>query len=157
MKKSRFVLRTTIVIYTLFMIFALFLYDRTIASDSLIQYIQRHCNLVPFATFGEYIYLLKTEHLEIQYVLLQIAQNILLMLPLGILMPLCFDKFKSFKTTALTVIPCFFVIEICQLFFKVGSFDIDDILLYFCGTILGYTLYKLISKYTVRRQIKATV
>ncbi|MBQ8497408.1 MAG: VanZ family protein [Clostridia bacterium] len=156
MKKTRFIFKIMLGIYVLFMIFALFLYNRPVSTLSLVQYIQRFSNIVPFATFGEYIYFLTQGRLEIQYVLLQIAQNILLFLPLGTLMPLCFDKFKSFKTT-LTLIPCFFVIEICQLVFKVGSFDIDDIILYFCGMVLGYAFYKLISKYTLHRQIKATV
>lgn len=156
MKKTRFVFKFMLGIYVLFVFFALFLYNRTVSGLSMLQYI-RHCsNIVPFATFGEYIILLAQGRLEIQYVLLQIAPNALLFFPLGILMPLCFDKFKSFKAI-LTLIPYFFIIEICQLLVKIGSFDIDDVILYCCGMIFGYAVYKLISKCVLHRQDKATV
>ena len=156
MKKIRFIFKYALGVYVGVLIFALFLYDRHVSSFPLLEYIQRFSNVVPFATFRKYIYFLMHGRIEVQYVLRQIAQNMLLFLPLGTLMPLCFDKFKSFKTT-LIYIPCFFIIEFCQLVFKVGSFDIDDIILYFCGVVLGYVVYKLISKYILRCQIKPTV
>ena len=156
MKKTSFIFKITLGTYLLFTIFALFLYNRPVSSLPLIQYIQVFSNIIPFKTFVEYINLLSVGQIEIQYIFLQILPNILLFLPLGILIPLCFDKFKSLKTM-LTLISCFFIIEICQLFFKIGSFDIDDIILYFCGMILGYSVYRLISKYILNRQTKEII
>jgi len=156
MKKTRFIFIIMLGIYLLFMIFALFLHNRPVSTLSMLQYIQQFSNTVPFATFGEYIQLLKQGRIEMQYVLLQLISNILLFLPAGTLLPLCFNKFKSLKTM-LTLIPCFFITEICQLIKKVGSFDIDDIILYFCGMVLGYTVYKFISKYILYRQTQSPI
>ena len=130
MKKIRFIFKYALGVYVVVLIFALFLYDRHVSSFPLLEYIQRFSNVVPFATFRKYIYFLMHGRIEVQYVLRQIAQNMLLFLPLGTLMPLCFDKFKSFKTT-LIYIPCFFIIESastdsnCSLYFaRPGSIPI---------------------------------
>ena len=43
--------------------------------------------------------------------------------------------------------------ELTQLIFKIGSFDVDDILLNTTGSILGYLAYWKVQKIRVRRKI----
>jgi glycopeptide antibiotics resistance protein len=80
-----------------------------------------------------------------------IGGNLLLLLPIGVMMPILWSKFNSlFKTTFFA----FFLslsIEILQLLSSyignVGrAFDIDDILLNSVGAIIGFIFYKIILK-----------
>lgn len=76
-----------------------------------------------------------------------VGGNILLLMPLGYLVPLLWERFKLKKTLLLGL--CISVlIEFSQyLEIKIGAFgrvtDIDDVIFNVLGTYLGYILYKL--------------
>lgn len=73
-----------------------------------------------------------------------IVGNLLMFIPMGILLSLCFKNFKKknmFKYAIL--IP--FTIEVLQL--VVGrSFDIDDLVMNFLGIVIGYFIVELVKK-----------
>ncbi|MEG2700632.1 MAG: VanZ family protein [Hungatella sp.] len=45
--------------------------------------------------------------------------------------------------------------ELTQLIFRVGSFDVDDLFLNTCGVILGFWIYKIVQKIRIRRKLRA--
>lgn len=66
--------------------------------------------------------------------------NLLMLTPLAVLLPLLSDKFKRVKKYFLCVLILTITIESTQYIFKVGSFDIDDIILNVGGTVLFYII-----------------
>lgn len=72
--------------------------------------------------------------------------NILLFIPLGVLLPILSDKFKTIKNTFLFGLSMTLIIELLQLF-TFRATDVNDIITNMLGTILGY----LISKLAIRK------
>ena len=67
--------------------------------------------------------------------------NILLLLPLGYLVPLVWKRIDSWRKAALLGISASLLIEITQLITHHGYFDVDDIILNAGGCILGWLCY----------------
>jgi glycopeptide antibiotics resistance protein len=59
-------------------------------------------------------------------------------MPFGFLLPLVYIKINSFGKIFITGLLFILFIEFFQLFTKVGSFDVDDILLNSLGIMCGY-------------------
>ena len=75
--------------------------------------------------------------------------NVAVFVPFGFFMPMA-SKYRSFLTTAFYGFGISFCVEVFQLITKVGSFDVDDLLLNTIGGILGYILFVICN--TVRRR-----
>lgn len=71
--------------------------------------------------------------------------NIFLFVPLGIFLPLLFEKFRSMKRTVLFGTCMTFLIELLQIF-TFRATDINDIATNIIGTCLGYLIASIISK-----------
>ena len=73
--------------------------------------------------------------------------NLLLFIPLGILLPLVSDRFRSFTRVLLAAVCLSVTIEAIQFFSQfIGnarSVDIDDVLLNTLGACLGFLIYLL--------------
>lgn len=65
-------------------------------------------------------------------------------MPLGFFLPLLFTKFMTFWRTTLVVMGSTLSVELLQYGLKVGSLDVDDIILNTVGGIIGYIVYKVI-------------
>jgi glycopeptide antibiotics resistance protein len=74
-----------------------------------------------------------------------IIGNLLLLFPLGFLLPLCFRKLQNVYLVGLIVMAASIIIEFLQFLFGVGIPNIDDILLNTAGGVIGYGGYKLIT------------
>src|SRR5882672_2088113 len=74
--------------------------------------------------------------------------NVVLFLPLGILLPLTFDRFRSLKRVMAIALCLSLGIETIQFFSRfIGSLravDIDDVLLNTLGACLGFAIYRYI-------------
>lgn len=70
--------------------------------------------------------------------------NLLMLLPLGYLLPLCHRGMKRCWSVILTGFVLSLLIEILQLLTHRGWFDVDDIFLNTLGALIGYGLYKAI-------------
>ena len=68
-------------------------------------------------------------------------------MPAGFFIPILWKKRKSFLFTLCVTFEMSFVVEILQLIFRVGSFDVDDLILNTLGGILGYLLLILVEKW----------
>jgi Glycopeptide antibiotics resistance protein len=79
-----------------------------------------------------------------------LAGNILLLLPVGIFVPTLFKKTRSMKKVISTGFLISLSIEITQLLTGLRICDIDDLILNTIGTMMGYIFYVLIRKVSKR-------
>jgi glycopeptide antibiotics resistance protein len=77
-------------------------------------------------------------------VALNLAGNVLAFVPFGMFLPLLVRSARRFAKTLVCGFSFSLLVEIIQLFSKVGSFDVDDILLNTAGTVCGYVLFLLL-------------
>ena len=108
-----------------------------------------HINLVPFRnSFRCYRYALDARSGLRSFCLTNLIGNIALFLPLGILLPLVSDRFRSFKRVLLVGFCLSLTIEVIQFvsrFFGIPrTVDIDDVILNTLGGCLGFALYKFL-------------
>lgn len=99
----------------------------------------RNINLIPFRTMSPYL-----ENITETYAFKNIAANIVAFIPLGF-----FISNKNPKNVFKALIICLGVIlsiELIQLFFKIGFFDVDDIILNFIGSLLGVFISLFVRK-----------
>ena len=96
--------------------------------------LKRENNLIPFISM---INLFKYSKRTFLY---NALGNLLMLTPLAVLLPLLSDKFKRVKNYFLCVLILTIIIESAQYIFKLGSFDIDDIILNVGGTVLFYII-----------------
>ncbi len=99
----------------------------------------RNINLIPFRTMSPYL-----RDITEPYAFKNIIANILVFIPLGF-----FISNKNPKNVFKALIICLGVIlsiELIQLFFKIGFFDVDDIILNFIGSLLGVFISLFVRK-----------
>jgi len=70
--------------------------------------------------------------------------NIIIFMPFGFFMPMA-SKYKSFFLTVFFSFSLSFFVEIFQFITRVGSFDVDDLLLNTIGGMLGYIVFVICS------------
>jgi glycopeptide antibiotics resistance protein len=73
---------------------------------------------------------------------LNLVGNIVLFIPMGIFIPVIFERIKTAKRLLITMAILCFCIEVLQLITTTGQFDIDDVLLNVAGAMIGYCLYR---------------
>jgi glycopeptide antibiotics resistance protein len=98
-------------------------------------------NLVPFKTI--LVYLLGEKGLMIGGI--NLLGNIVLLVPVGLLAPLVFQK-RSWKKMLVLAVAIGFAIEGLQVVLRVGIFDIDDVILNGLGVMVGYWAFTVLSK-----------
>jgi len=108
-------------------------------------------NLVLFKEIGRFI---EYRHiLGMRTVLLNLVGNVVGFMPLGFILPLVSRKAKNGFVAILYVFSFSLILELIQLVAKVGSFDVDDLLLNTVGGILGYIVYYIGSSMVRRKEI----
>ncbi len=100
-------------------------------------------NYIPFKTI--WFYLIGSRGLLIGGI--NILGNILLLVPLGYLMPFAFPGLSWKKMLLAAMLICV-AIEGSQVLLKVGIWDVDDILLNFMGFLIGYDAGRRILRWT---------
>lgn len=92
------------------------------------------------------------EQLGFKSFAINIIGNVLAFVPFGFLLPQLKKIYRNlFIITFLTIIVSLSA-ELIQLVFKVGAFDVDDIMLNTLGGIIGYVLYVLWDAFLSRRR-----
>ena len=100
-----------------------------------------HVNLVLFKEiqrFWNYRHLLSFEA-----VLTNLFGNIFAFSPFGFMLPIIAKNGRGWIATVFSTFIFSLVIESCQLFMKVGVFDVDDLLLNTVGGAIGYIAYRI--------------
>lgn len=98
-------------------------------------------NLVPFKEIKRFIMYYNT--LGAMPVFLNLAGNVLAFMPLGFFLPSLSGHKMGFWSILCTSCALSVAIELVQLITKVGSCDVDDVILNTLGGVLGYLIYKL--------------
>lgn len=99
-------------------------------------------NIIPFKTIKMYIDYY--DHFNFIIWFSNLFGNILVFMPLGFLAPLLIKNLNGFFKVFLLSFITTVTVETFQLFFHVGGFDVDDILLNTIGGLLGYFVLLLL-------------
>ena len=138
--------------WTLFIVYMVFLmYFLFFAEIMGRTYIDRdyHYNLTPFREIRRFIVYRRT--LGWFAVLSNLLGNVLAFVPFGVILPMLTPKCRNFFHIVLRGVDFSLFVETIQLISKVGSFDVDDLILNTLGAALGYLAYRLIRRYFRRK------
>lgn len=125
------------IIYLVLLVYFLFFAEsmgRTI-SDREYSY-----NLILFKEIKRFIKYHK--ELGMTAVLTNIVGNIVCFIPFGCMLPILSTKARKLFLVCLVSLELSIVIEMTQLIFKVGSFDVDDLVLNTLGGFIGFLIYR---------------
>ena len=139
-KRTKWLIST---IYGLFLLYVLFF--RSIGTTypwTYAEYLGAMHNFIPFKS----VYVLFTAPVisarSILRFLVNFIGNLVLFIPWGVLLPACFKKFQSFKRFAALTLSVLVLVETIQIFSRLGSFDVEDILLNMIGACAGFVCCK---------------
>ena len=104
-------------------------------------------NLTPFRSMSTQI-----EYITQWWALKNLLGNIIPFIPFGFLLPITYKKFRSVISVFFIGFASILFIEIFQFFTKLGSFDVDDIILNMIGIVCGYLMVLVINCIFARRQ-----
>lgn len=138
-KKKNILLILLFFVYLAALVYFVFFaeeYGRTNLSDELMY------NLTPFQEIRRYIEY--RAMIGMPAVILNLVGNIVAFMPFGFLLPMINTAERRSYMIFLLTFELSLVIEVVQLFSRVGSFDVDDLILNTLGGLIGYWAYKAI-------------
>ncbi len=144
-KKQRIAAWILFVIYVIVLFYFLFFAEslgRTYAER------EYHYNLIPFHEIKRFI--LYADILGTKAVVLNIFGNIAAFVPFGFFLPVFSTRCRKFGFVFLYSFELSLAVEVIQLVTKVGSFDVDDIILNTLGGVCGYVIYHVLRTLYVR-------
>ena len=103
-------------------------------------------NLIPFRSMSAQI-----ERITQWWALKNLLGNIIPFIPFGFLLPVTYKKFSSAISVFVIGLASILLIESFQFFTKLGSFDVDDIILNMIGIVCGYVIFLVINRLFVRK------
>ena len=104
-------------------------------------------NLIPFRSMSAQI-----EYITQWWALKNLLGNIIPFIPFGFLLPTAYKKFSSTINVFSAGLASVLFIEIFQFFTKLGSFDVDDIILNMIGIVCGYLMFLAVDRIFVRER-----
>ena len=108
-------------------------------------------NLTLFQEIGRYYYFgIRTGSWRL--FLWNVVGNVCVFVPLGIFLPILFARCRNGLLTVLLTLELSLSVEFIQLVTKVGSFDVDDLLLNTIGGLCGFIFITVYDKY--RRRVR---
>lgn len=100
-----------------------------------------HYNLVLFREIRRFI---RYRHVVgTMAVLINVAGNVAVFIPLGFALPILFERIHSFVQVLILSFSISLLAETMQLVLRVGCFDVDDLLLNTIGGCIGYAVYRI--------------
>lgn len=137
-KKSNLVTWVCFIAYLLLLGYVLF-YASWFGREEHAEY---RYNLTLFQEIGRYYGLgIRTGTWNLFW--LNVIGNICVFIPLGAFLPKLFTRCRNFILVTVLSLEFSLIVEVIQLVARVGSFDVDDLLLNTIGGIFGYLLYKV--------------
>ena len=103
-------------------------------------------NLVPFRTMSDQI-----KYITQWWALKNLLGNIISFIPFGFLLPIVYKKFSSAIRVLSMGFASILLIETFQFFTKLGSFDVDDIILNTIGIVCGYLVFWVTNRILVNK------
>ena len=92
-------------------------------------------NLIPFRSIGEQL-----NHFLEGWARFNLLGNIIPFVPFGFLLPMISEKANSFTRVLFVGFGFVLLVEIFQFFTRLGSFDVDDVILNMFGILIGYSI-----------------
>lgn len=108
-----------------------------------------HYNLIPFLEIKRFI--VHYDVLGFEAVLLNIVGNIVAFMPFGFFLPIFSNRCRYFFNTVFYTFELSLAVELIQLVTKVGSFDVDDIILNTIGGAFGFLVYHTVRWLMIRK------
>lgn len=133
------------VLYIAFLVYFLIFSDWYGRAGVMSEY---HYNLVPFQEIKRFWNYRKMLGL-VSFA--NLIGNILVFVPFGFFMPMA-SRYRSFILTMTYSLGLSILVEAFQFVSRVGSFDVDDIILNTIGGIIGYILFVICN--TIRRWLE---
>lgn len=106
-------------------------------------------NLQPMETVCRYLRLLRGDYrLELRLIaVVNLVGNMVLFVPMGYYLPRLWPKTRRLWRCLLLGAAIIMCVELVQLTARVGSCDVDDVLLNLPGIAVGYGLYRLVTRF----------
>ena len=104
---------------------------------------QPYPNFIPFQTILQYAN--GYHHYNFDIWFFNLFGNVLIFVPLGFLLPILFTKARRFKTTIEWTMLVSLTIELTQIGIRLGSFDVDDLILNVLGGSIGYAVWTMVA------------
>ena len=136
-KKFRIIGKILFILYILFIIYFLIFSDWYGRTGTMDEY---HYNLVLFREikrFWNY-----REEVGLFAMFTNLFGNVIIFIPFGFFMPMA-SKYRSIFSAVFYSFGLSLCVETFQLITKVGSFDVDDLLLNTVGGLVGYLIFVL--------------
>lgn len=92
-------------------------------------------NLIPFRSIGEQL-----KHFTEGWARFNLLGNMIPFVPFGFMLPMIFEKANSLIRVLIVGFSVILFAEVFQFFTRLGSFDVDDIILNMLGIFIGYLL-----------------
>ena len=139
-KFARILLWTAFAVYGCAVFGILFLGTRggRFPYDSVWEYMKHSVQPIPFKTIFGYVRDVIAKRWMLGLAVKNVLGNFILFYPMGIFLPCLFKKVRTLKKTLLIAFGTILSVEIVQLVFRLGIFDVDDLILNIAGWILGY-------------------
>ncbi len=97
-------------------------------------------NITPFVEINRFMTLILND-LSNYKAWLNLAGNVVAFVPFGLFFPMLRNKHTGIINTVILTFVFSSMIEIIQLYTKIGVFDVDDIILNTLGGFVGYLIY----------------
>ncbi len=136
-------------LFIIYMFFALYFLLFAEGFGRMYQRDEYSYNLELFKEIKRFINWSSVSDYGFKAMLLNIFGNILCFVPFGFFIPMVFKRLKNGIIITILTFLFSLTVEVIQLVFKIGSFDVDDILLNTLGGIvgcLGYFVSRIIYK-----------
>lgn len=147
------VIRMVCIVYAAFMFYFLFLRNSFNIGGSYWEHLAININIVPFNTIRQMVYLIvnvSNPHL-LPYAVINLFGNVVGFIPFGILLPCLLKQVQSIKKFLPYTVGVIIAIELVQLLTLRGSCDIDDLILNTTGALIGYVLWRTVSRWYVSK------
>lgn len=139
--KHRIISGVVFVIYIIMLVYVMFFADVLGRSQGFLDY---HYNFIPFKEIMRFMKYHRV--LGVKVVLFNILGNVLAFVPFGVFLSALTNHRYNCREMMFLTLDLSLAIEVLQLISKVGSFDIDDIILNTLGGVLGYFIFYLVMK-----------
>lgn len=107
-------------------------------------------NLIPFNEIKRFI--VYRRQLGIRAFMLNVVGNCIAFMPCGFLLPAISRRCRKGFICVMTGFLISFFIECTQLVFRVGSFDVDDLMLNTLGVLIGFVINRAVQCIRIRRR-----
>lgn len=126
------------IIYISVLIYFVFFSDRY---GRLEGYSEYRYNLTPFMEIHRYLEY--SDYFTWENLITNLVGNILVFSPMGILIPIFMKRRVGILYIGGASFLLSFFIETVQLVFKIGVFDVDDLMMNTAGGLIGYLVYRI--------------